>query len=129
VSLDQHKALVQRAFDAFNAQDLGLAVDACTENVRGQLQQHLDTMPWVDYRVEITEMIAEGSRVVAVISTEGVHAASYHGIPPTGRHFTNQGVVIFRVEGGRLSEMESYIDSLGVVTQLGGSVLPRLPGS
>ena len=129
MSLDQHKSLVQGAFDAFNAQDLGAAVDVCTEDVRGQLQQHLDTMPWVDYRVEITEMIAEGNRVVAVITTQGVHAAAYHGIPPTGKHFTNQGAVIFRVEGGRLSAMESHIDSLGVVTQLGGSVVPRLPGS
>ena len=129
MSLDQHQALVRRAIEAFNAQDLGAAVDVCTGNVRGQLQQHLDTMPWVDYRVEITELIAEGDRVVAVISTEGLHAATYHGIPPTGQRFTNQGVVIFRVEGGRLSEMESYVDSLGVVTQLGGSVLPRPPGS
>ena len=43
-------------------------------------------------------------------------------MPPTGKPFINRGVITFRVQGGRLTEMQTYIDSLTVVQQLGGTI-------
>ena len=76
-----------------------------------------------DHQVDITDIIAEGDRVVALIATQGVHAGEYQGMPPTGKHFTNRGVVACRIQEGRVTEMETYLDSLTVVKQLGGTIL------
>jgi steroid delta-isomerase-like uncharacterized protein len=122
VSLEENKAVVRRSIEAFNARDLG-AGDVHSEDLRRELQQYVDTMPWGDHQVDITEMIAEGDRVVALIATQGVHSGEYQGMPPTGKHFTNRGVVVCRIEGGRVTGMETYLDSLTVVKQLGGTIL------
>ena len=122
MSLDDHKTLVRRAIEAFNARDVR-AADIYSEDFARQVQQYLDNMPWSDHQVDITDLIAEGDRVVALISTRGVHSGEYQGMPPTGKHFTNRGVVVCRIEGGRVTGMETYLDSLTVVKQLGGTIL------
>ena len=82
-----------------------------------------------DHQVDVTELIAEGDRVVALIATRGVQTGEFQGMPPTGNHFTNRGVVIFRIQAGQVTEMDTYIDSLTVVKQLGGTVLAPPQGS
>jgi len=128
MSLDDNKAVVRRSIEAFNARAVG-GVDVFSEDVGRETQRYLDTMPWGDHQVENTELIAEGDRVVALIATQGVQTGEYQGMPPTGKHFTNRGVVTFRIQGGRVMEMETYIDSLTVVKQLGGTVLAPSEGS
>ena len=128
MSVDENKAVVRRAIEAFNARDVS-AVDVYSEDVGRDTQKYLDTMPWGDHQVDIVELLAEAERVVAVIATQGLHAGEYHGMPPTGKHFTNRGVVIFRIQAGRVTEMDTYIDSLTVVKQLGGTVLAPSEGS
>jgi hypothetical protein len=78
MSLEENKAVVRRSIEAFNARDLS-AGDVYIEDLR-RLQQYVDTMPWGDHQVDITEMIAEGDRVVALIATHGVHSGEYQGI-------------------------------------------------
>ena len=122
MSLEENKAIVRRSIEAFNARDLS-AGDVHIEDLRRDLQQYVDTMPWGDHQVDITEMIAEGDRVVALIATQGVQSGEYQGMPPTGKRFTNRGVVVYRIQGGRVTEMDTYLDSLTVVKQLGGTIL------
>ena len=57
-------------------------------------------MPWGYHQVHITELVAEGDRVVALIATQGVQTGEYQGMPPTGKHFTNRGVVTLRIQEG-----------------------------
>jgi C-1 hydroxylase len=122
MSIEENKAVVRRSIEAFNAKDLS-AGDVYSQDLQRELQQYVDTMPWGDHQVDITDMIAEGDRVVALIATQGVHSGEYQGMPPTGKHFTNRGAVVFRLEGGRVTEMGTYLDSLTVVKQLGGTIL------
>jgi predicted ester cyclase len=122
MSLDDHKTLVRRAIEAFNARDVR-AADIYNEDFAREVQQYLDNMPWSDHQVDIIDLIAEGDRVVAVISTRGVQSGEYQGMPPTGKHFTNKGAAVFRIQGGRVAEMATYLDSLTVVKQLGGTVV------
>jgi C-1 hydroxylase len=122
MSLEENKAVVRRCIEAFNAKDLS-AGDVYSQDLQRELQEYVDTMPWGDHQVDITDMIAEGDRVVALIATQGVHSGEYQGMPPTGKHFTNQGAVVYRLEGGRVTEMGTYLDSLTVVKQLGGTIL------
>jgi steroid delta-isomerase-like uncharacterized protein len=122
MSLEENKAIVRRSIEAFNAGDLG-AGNVHSEDIRRELQQYVDTMPWREHQVDVTDMIAEGDRVVAMIATQGEHSGEYQGMPPTGKRFTNRGVVVYRIEGGRVTEMETYLDSLTVVKQLGGTIV------
>ena len=128
MSSDDNKAVVRRSIEAFNARDV-TGVDVFSDDVRRATQQYLDTMPWGDHQVDITELIAEGDRVVALIATRGVQSGEFQGMPPTGKHFTNRGVATFRIHGGQVTEMETYIDSLTVVKQLGGAILAPPQGS
>ena len=121
MSLDDNKAVVRRSIEAFNARSV-IGVDVFSEDVGRETQRYLDTMPWGEHQVDITELIAEGDRVVALIATQGVQTGEFHGMPPTGKSFTNRGVAVFRIEGGRVTAMDTYIDSLTVVKQLGGTV-------
>jgi predicted ester cyclase len=123
MSLEDNKAVVRRTIEALNARDLS-ALDAHSDEYRRELQQWLDTNPWGDHRIDITEMVAEGDRVVALVATQGVQSGEYEGIAPTGKHFTNRGVIVFRVQGGRITEDEPYLDRLTMVKQFGGTILP-----
>ena len=83
MSTEENKAVVRRSIEAFNARDLS-AGNVHSEDLRRDLQQYVDTMPWGDHQVDITEMIAEGDRVVALIATQGVHSG---GVPRNAAHW------------------------------------------
>jgi predicted ester cyclase len=81
------------------------------------LHEHLELM------VEIKDLVAEGDRVVARISTTSTHKTPFFGVPPTGRKFVNEGVEIFRIVGGKLAERWVYIDRVPMMKEL--NVLPN----
>jgi predicted ester cyclase len=73
--------------------------------------------------IVIEDLVAEGDRVVARISSTSTHKIPIMGVPPTGRKFVNQGVEIFRVVGGKLAERWVFIDRVPMLKELG--VLPK----
>ncbi|MBN1163191.1 MAG: ester cyclase [Candidatus Krumholzibacteriota bacterium] len=75
-----------------------------------------------DWRVEITDMIAEGDRVVIKWRGKGTHRESFHGIPATGREIKMGGINIYRLEGGRIAEEWEQTDTVSMLQQMG--VLP-----
>ena len=66
-----------------------------------------------------SDLIAEGDRVVALRGFEGTHSGPFMGVPATGRHITLDGMTVFRVVNGQISERWSVLDLLGVRRQLG----------
>ena len=72
-----------------------------------------------DLRVTVEDLIAEGDKVAARLRFRGTHLGDLNGIAPTGRRVDFTGIVISRVEGGRIAEDWANFDDLGMMRQLG----------
>jgi steroid delta-isomerase-like uncharacterized protein len=72
-----------------------------------------------DLRVTVEELIAEEDKVAARLRVRGTHLGDLNGIAPTGRRVDFTGIVISRVEGGRIAEDWANFDDLGMMRQLG----------
>jgi steroid delta-isomerase-like uncharacterized protein len=72
-----------------------------------------------DLRVTVEELIAEEDKVAARLRVRGTHLGDLNGIAPTGRRVDFTGIVMSRVEGGRIAEDWANFDDLGMMRQLG----------
>jgi NAD(P)-dependent dehydrogenase (short-subunit alcohol dehydrogenase family) len=77
-------------------------------------------------RLEIDEVISSGDKVVVRFTNSGTHTGPFMGAAPTGKHAAWQGIGLYTVTGGRISEAWLAEDILGVLRQLG---LARLPST
>ena len=65
------------------------------------------------------DVIAEGDKVAARLRFRGTHRGEVQGIAPTGRRVDCTGIVISRMEGGKIAEDWANFDDLGMMQQLG----------
>ncbi len=72
-----------------------------------------------DLRAINSDLVAEGDRVVALRGFEGTHDGPFMGVAATGKHITLDGIAVFRVVDGRVSERWAVLDVMGLMTQLG----------
>jgi steroid delta-isomerase-like uncharacterized protein len=75
-----------------------------------------------DIVFSIHEQIAEHDKVASRFEWIGTHRGEFLGIPATGRPVRVWGVVIDRLEDGRIKDARIIKDTLGLMGQLG--VLP-----
>jgi steroid delta-isomerase-like uncharacterized protein len=73
----------------------------------------------------ILEQIAEGDKVASRFEWTGTHKGEFLGIPATGRPVNVWGIVIDRLENGRIKDTRIIMDTLGLMIQLGA--LPSSP--
>jgi hypothetical protein len=127
MSTEANKAVVRRLFEAVNEQNL----DELDELLAPDLAQHLkqQVIPWVyatfaGHQITITDLIAEGDKVIARLATSGGHTGEWRGIPPTGKQWTNTGVYFLRLSEGKVVELSSLFDELNHALQLGATITP-----
>ena len=70
-------------------------------------------------RVSVEDLIAEGDRVAARLRFRGTHLGELDGIAPTGRRVDCSGIVVSRIEEGKIAEDWANFDDLGMMRQLG----------
>ena len=76
-----------------------------------------------DATITIDDMIAEGDRVAARVTSHAVQVGPFMGLPPSGRSYTIGEIHIFRIRDGAVVEHWHEADFLGMMRQLGA-----LPG-
>jgi steroid delta-isomerase-like uncharacterized protein len=79
-----------------------------------------------DIHWKIDETIAAADKVVSRFTWTGTHRGPFLGIPATGKSVTVKGVVIDRLNNGRMADSRILMDTLGMLQQLG--VIPS-PGA
>ncbi len=79
-----------------------------------------------DLVFSIHEQIAEGEKVVSRFEWTGTHQGEFFGVPATGKPVSVWGIVIDRLEAGRIKDTRIIMDTMGMMMQLG--VIPA-PGS
>jgi steroid delta-isomerase-like uncharacterized protein len=72
-----------------------------------------------DMHWTVEEQIAEGDKVMTRFEWTGTHKAEFFGVPATGRPVRVWGVVIDRLEGGKIKDTRIIMDALGLMMQLG----------
>jgi steroid delta-isomerase-like uncharacterized protein len=81
------------------------------------------TTGFPDFRIAIDDMIAEGDNVAVRYTFTGTHLGPLADLPATGRAVSvPNGVLIFRVADGKVSEGHFIWDKYALLQQLG--VLP-----
>jgi steroid delta-isomerase-like uncharacterized protein len=85
--------------------------------LKGVLRGMRAAFPDMHWTVE--EQIAEGDKVATRFEWTGTHRGEFLGVPATGRAVKVWGVVIDRLQGGKIKDTRIIMDSLGLMTQLG----------
>jgi steroid delta-isomerase-like uncharacterized protein len=82
-----------------------------------------------DSRWTVEDVIAEGDRVVTRWTGQGTHAGEVQGVPATGRPFTITGITVHRIADGKIAEMWTAEDWLGMLRQVGATLTPPESGA
>jgi steroid delta-isomerase-like uncharacterized protein len=80
-------------------------------------RRYLEAFPDLQYEIEDT--VAEGDRVAFRARMCGTHEGEFMGVRPTGRRFEGEGIIIARIEDGKIAERWASFDALGMLRQLG----------
>ncbi len=73
----------------------------------------------------IEELFAVGDRVITRWIYKGTHEGEFMGIPPTGNKLEFGGILITRIENGKIVEGREDYDALGAMQQLGMELKPK----
>lgn len=130
-SHEANKTLVRDYLEAFNDRDeealRGMLAEDVVEHglheelhgpaaVIDYLQAHLEMFP--DYTGETEAIVAEEDNVVVRYSVSGTHTGEYRDVEPTGHTVEWTGMVMYRIEEGRIAEIWLEEDRLGLLEQL-----------
>lgn len=98
------------------------------EAFRGWLGWYLASFTEGDWTIH--DVIGDGEKVVVRYSGRTTYRGGLLDIPSAGQRVTEMGVLIFRIEGGRVHEVWSALCDLDLVLALGAiPVVPPSAGS
>ncbi len=136
-SPEENKALIRRYWQEASTRGLPAVVEeflapdvvshppasASAEPIRGlaAFKQFIATQfgAFSDMAFTVEDLIAEGDRVAARVTTRGTHAGELMGLPPTGRRVEWSGISMTRHAGGKIVEQWGEFDALSLLQQLG----------
>jgi predicted ester cyclase len=78
-----------------------------------------------DIEIVTEDLVAEGDRVVDLVTVRGTHQGEFMGIPPTGKPIEMQEIHIARIVDGKIVERWTQFDVFGLLHQIGG--IPAAP--
>lgn len=135
----EHKAVVERAVEAWDRQDVEALEEVYAEDVvhhnvdlgglaalEDSARDWFDAFPDLSHTVE--ELVAEDDLVVARVRITGTHEGEsdlYGGLEPTGESVEMLGVFMERVEDGRITERWVVENHLDLLDQLGAVELTQ----
>lgn len=72
-----------------------------------------------DVHVTIDQLFAKGDKVVERTTATGTHKGTFSGVPATNKQVTWTENHIYQVKGGKIVELWSEINILGILSQIG----------
>jgi len=92
------------------------------EGLKDILRYMRSGFPDIDFSVK--EQISEGDKVASRFEWTGTHQGEFMGVPATGKPVRVWGIVIDRLEDGRIKDTRIIMDTLGLMMQLGAIAPP-----
>ena len=72
-----------------------------------------------DVQSTVEDLLADGNNVIERTTARATHTGEFNGIPATGKQVTWTEIHIYHLQGGKIKELWSEIDLLGLLVQLG----------
>ena len=72
-----------------------------------------------DVQATVEDLLADGDNVIERTTARATHTGEFNGIPPTGNQVAWTEIHIYRLQDGKIAELWSEIDLLGLLVQLG----------
>jgi steroid delta-isomerase-like uncharacterized protein len=134
MSTEENKALIRRFYDLVtNGRNLAILDELLAPNFEGfkvegadhgqnreefkqMMTMVLNAFP--DHHQTIHDWIAENDKVVTRWTVQGTQQGEYIGIPPTSKQVKITGIDIFRISDGKIMEIWTEVDMLGMMEQL-----------
>jgi len=141
--LEANKAVVMRAWDAFNRGDLEVLDEVFDDSYveltpygkidqggpdRAKQAHHWMQSVFGDIRFDVEQLMAEGDYVFSRAMATGAHVGEFMGVPPTGRPIRFAAVVVSQIRDGRHVEDWSFIDTMAILRQISEVSLEPLKG-
>lgn len=133
--LEENKRVAQRIYDVWDGDDEDVLDDVLAEDVilhkpehvggtvcgRDAYKNNLRTVRagFPDLFFEANEVVAEGNTVMAYCTFGGTHDGELLGIEPTGTSVRIEDFVLYRFDDGKVVEVTSLPDLLGLFLQVG----------
>ena len=73
--------------------------------------------------MDVEHLVADENNVSIAYTVTGTHQGDFMGVPPTGRKIRARGVQIARFADGKMVERWGSSDQLGILEQIGASVV------
>jgi len=133
MSTEENKALIRRLFDGINQKDVAVIDELCTPDfvthdpANPTVRSREDFKQWLtalsaafpDLHFTIDDILAEEDKVAYRYTFRAIHSGSWRGVAPTGKPITVTATSIAHISGGKIAELWSNTDALGLVQQLG----------
>jgi len=133
MSGEVNSKIVERFETAFGANDVDTIDELCAPDLvdhnpipdqKPGLAGFKDTIAmykgiFPDSQVDVQHIVAEGDLVATHWTVTGTHQAEFFGIPATGRKVSIEGMNVYRLDGGRITDVWTQFDGLGLMQQLG----------
>jgi steroid delta-isomerase-like uncharacterized protein len=96
------------------------------QNMAGLFRSVFSAIP--DLHLSIQEVVAQGGTVVARVVVEGTHKGNLLGIPASGKHLRWDGVDLYKLENGKVTDDWAGDDWLAIMIQTGAFNPPWMKG-
>lgn len=139
-SVERNKAVSRRWIDVFNARDDAAEADVRAADYVAHAPASLEPAPlnsdtwprflagfvegFPDLRLTVEDAVGEGDLVAQRVHFEGTHTGVFQGLPPTHKTVSFSGLELNRFADGKVVEHWFQLDALGLLQQLGLTVVP-----
>jgi len=73
-----------------------------------------------NYELIPDQLVSEGNTVALRGKVRGTHLGDFNGIPPTGKRFSVDVAVFYRIDNGKIVDHWMVVDNLAAIQQLKG---------
>jgi len=133
----ENNEIVERFEVAFGANDVAVIDELCDPDLvdhnpvpdqKAGLAGFKDTIAmyksiFPDSEITLQHVVGEADLVATHWTVTGTHQAEFFGVPATGRKVSVEGMNVYRLAGGRITDVWTQFDGLDLMGQLGA-----LPG-
>ena len=140
-TVERNKAVSRRWIELFNERDEAGQAEVLAPDYVGYAPASLEPAPmngeaWArfldgfvegfpDLQLTVEDAVGEGDLVAQRVHFAGTHTGEFQGLPATNRKVEFSGLELNRFVDGSVAEHWFQLDALGLLQQLGLTVVPR----
>jgi steroid delta-isomerase-like uncharacterized protein len=134
------KALVEQSLEVWNKGSMTLVDELYTPGFKLHLVNQLNEVQdgteafkgyvnflrtaYPDMKIAPDELVVSDDKVIMLMNFTGTNTGPRGDVPPTGKNVKVSGVIITRIDDGKIAEEWFYVNMASVYRQLGFTITP-----